>query len=130
MSEQAAADFFLGSSDSRGDFARARAAWARARLMGPHKAEYLWIRFEPPLVGQAFGLGGRDIHDLILSPHHEGSTLFPINEFPLHVYIHRALNDRLFEQLSFDKDDVSMEAWGELYPTLDAAKAAGTPDHA
>ena len=123
-SEVKAADFYLGSSDSRGDFARARAAWARKRLTGPNDGEYLWIRVEPPVIGQAFGLGEKDLHDLIVSPHLQGSTLFPINEFPMHVYIYRALTDRVFETLRFDKVDVVMQAWGELYRTFESAAAA------
>ncbi len=117
-------DFFLGSSDSRGDFARARAASARARLAGPNNVQYLWIRVEPAIIGQPYGLGGADIHDLIIAPHYDGSTLFPIKEFPMPVVVYRALSDRVFETLRFGEEDVSNIAWGELYRTRDAAVAA------
>jgi hypothetical protein len=119
-----AVDLFLGSSDSRGDFARARAAFARARLVGPNNGEYLWIRVDPPVIGQPFGRGEKDVHDLIVSPHLQGSTLFPVSGFPLYVYIYVALTDRVFEELRFEKEDVSMAAWGELYLTFEAAAAA------
>ena len=106
-----APDFYLGSSEARGDFARARS-----------------IRIEPPVIGQAFGLGGEDIHDLIVSPHYVGSTLFPISEYPMPVHIYRALTTDVFTRLQFDRHEVTMEAWGELYRTLDAAAAAGKSD--
>jgi hypothetical protein len=117
-------DFFLGSTESLGDFARARAATARARVTGPHDAEYLWVRVEPPVAGQEHGLGDTKINDLIITPHYQGSTLFPVNEFPMPVVIYVSLNNQIFESLRFGEKDVLRVAWGELYQTRDAAAAA------
>lgn len=119
-----APDFFLGSTEQRDTLAVVRAAWRREPLQGPDNAEFLWVRVEPPVLGQAFGLGAVDVSDLILSPHYAGDTLSPVSGFPLSIYIYRARVDRVFVARQFGWPEVEMVGWGEVYRTAAAAASA------
>lgn len=62
----------------------------------------------------------------LLLPHSEGTSLFPISEYPLPVYIFRALNDGIFKGLPASSDSLELTAWGEIYDTRDNAEALGS----
>jgi hypothetical protein len=123
----AAPDFYLSSSEHRGDLARVRGVRRGPRLAGPHDAEYLLASVEPPIIGQQFGLGGKDIDLVVLSPHYEGDSLFPVRRYPLHVYIYRMQNADAAKKERLDAKDVELIAWGEVYSTEEAARAAQKP---
>lgn len=117
-------DFFLGSTEVDGDLARVRSCWRKGRLECPHGAGCLAVTADPPIIGQPFGLGGSDITDIIVSPHYEGDSLFPITQYPVHVYIYRALRPEVFEGKPWSEDDIEMIAWGELYADAESARRA------
>jgi hypothetical protein len=79
------------------------------------------IEIAPPLIGQRYGLGSKDIANLILSARHEGFSLFPIKEWPCHVYIARILDDAITKTLTFTRSQVEIIAWGMIFRTLDEA---------
>jgi hypothetical protein len=83
------------------------------------------VRISPSIAGQKYGLGGLDIECLILSARLAGMTLYPISEWPCHVYVMRIVNQSVLKSLSFGKDDVEMISWATLHKTADdAAQAA------
>ena len=45
------------------------------------------VKIDPPLVGQQFGLGPKDVDMLVLAARLEGQTLFPVTEWPCPVYV-------------------------------------------
>ena len=81
------------------------------------------VEIDPPVIGQHYGLGSKDITNLILSSRHEGFTLFPVKEWPCHVYVARILDDAIPKTTSFTRDQVEVIAWGMIFRTLDEAKA-------
>ena len=81
------------------------------------------VEIEPPLIGQNYGLGSQDITNLILSARHEGFSLFPVHEWPCHVYVARILDDTVTERLAFTRSQVEVIAWGMIFRTLDEANA-------
>lgn len=121
---QTPADFFLGSWDNRGDFARPRACWLVARLQMENGPECVLVEINPPVIGQPYGLGDKDLTTLILTPRWKG-THFEKSFYPMPVLIYRilkAIDDRIVRL-----PDVRMEAWGEVYPTLEGAEHASDP---
>jgi hypothetical protein len=49
-----------------------------------------------------------------------------VNEFPVYVYICRALREEIFEKREYDNSDVERIAWGEVYAMYaDATKQSG-----
>jgi hypothetical protein len=117
------ADLFLTTAGENEKLAVPRACWVKGRLKDHVRDDYMLIRIDPPLVGQGFGFGDRDIFDLIISTRFEGASLFPITEWPSHVYVSRILDEEIVTTLVLRKDQVELVAWGMLFKTLDEANA-------
>ncbi|MDE2126012.1 MAG: hypothetical protein KGJ62_05420 [Armatimonadetes bacterium] len=81
------------------------------------------VAVDPPVVGQPYGMGGEDIASVILSPRFEGSSLFPVTEWPCHVYVARILNESVTRTLFVGPDDVEMMAWATIYRVQEEAEA-------
>jgi hypothetical protein len=116
-------DFFLSAAGENEELASPRACWVKDRLKDRVRDDHMLVEIAPPLTGQRYGLGGNDIANLILSARYEGSSLFPINEWPCHVYIARILDETITKTLSITTDQVEIIAWGMIFRTLDEANA-------
>jgi hypothetical protein len=115
------ADFYIASSEGY-QMDSPRRCKAIKRLRGVDRDDYLLIAIDPPLNGQVFGLGGRDLDQVIIATRHRGDSLFPINAWPVFVHVARLLVP--YEgQDAVGNDEVESFAWAELYPTEEAARA-------
>lgn len=117
---------FLASAEHRGEWSRVRRCSIVGRITDVEGRNYLWVRVDPPVIGQPYGLGNRDIADLLLLPHYEGTSLFPMSKFPLPVYIFRALDDGIFKDLPASSKYLQLAAWGEIYQTREEAEAVAS----
>ncbi len=117
-------NFYLTSAGESDCLASPRACWEMGRLTAPAGSEYMLVYIEPSLIGQPFGLGGRDIDTLIVSPHVAGHTLFPISNWPCHVYVFRILDDSIIKTKVFGAEQVEMIAWGQIFLTAEEAQSA------
>lgn len=79
------------------------------------------IKIEPPLLGQHFGQGDKNIYRLIISTRLEGRTLYPISEWPAHVYVARILDPGIMDTGCFSKDQVELIAWATIFRTFGEA---------
>jgi len=113
-------DFFLSALGESEELSAPRACWVKGRLKDVVRDDHMLIGIKPCLTGQKYGLGDQDIDMLIISARYEGSSLFPIREWPCHVYVARLLDQRATKTLSFSSDQVEVIAWGMIFPTLDA----------
>ena len=116
-------DFFLSTAGENEGLATPRACWKIARLKDQVRDDHMLVEIEPPVIGQNYGLGNQDIANLILSARYEGFSLFPVKEWPCHVYVARILDDTITQTLSFTRDQVEIIAWGIIFCTLDEASA-------
>jgi hypothetical protein len=116
-------DFFLSSAGEYRPLSQPRACWTKARLRDPVRDDYMLVEIEPVLLGQPFGLGGKDISRLILSTRHQGYTLYPVTEWPSHVYVARILDETVLQTLSFTKVQVELIAWALIFRTVEEAEA-------
>ncbi len=80
------------------------------------------VRVDPALSGAECGVSTESIQELLLASKWRGMTLFPIQHWPMPVYVMLSLKT-LAE--SFGPDEVRVIAWGTLHQTLkDATDAA------
>lgn len=111
-------DFYLASTEHE-DFVEPRACWTVGRTSAFGRNDCLVVRVEPSVIGQPYGLGEKDFEYLILASRFAGSTLLPINEWPLHVYV-SGLKAAPGKE-SYEEAEYEYLAWAELYPTLERA---------
>jgi len=116
-------DFYLSAAGENEELASPRACWVKDRLKDQVRDDHMLVEIEPPLTGQRYGLGGNDISSLILSARYQGTSLFPISEWPCHVYVSRILDEAVTEMLSITPGQVEIIAWGMIFRTLDEANA-------
>jgi hypothetical protein len=93
------------------------------RMRSDHRDDFLLIRVEPPLIGQSFGLGGEDIDTLAVATKHVGASLFPINEWPIYVYVLRLLIENPEEREQVHDNEFECIDWAALYRTEEEARA-------
>lgn len=118
------ADFYMASSESY-QMANPRRCEAIKRLRGEDRDDYLLIGIDPPLNGQVFGLGGRDLDQVVVATRHRGDSLFPINRWPVFVHVARLLVPYEGQDV-VGIDEMESFSWAELYPTEKAARARVT----
>lgn len=123
-------DFFLSTAGEFEPLATPRACRERARLRDEHRDDYMLVEFEPPLPGQRFGLGEADITFLVLSSRHQGQTLYPMSEWPGHVYVARVVDNKVPAAGGLSKGQIELVAWGAIFRSLrDASDYAASVGH-
>jgi hypothetical protein len=118
----ASPDFYLASSEGY-DMEEPRQCWRIKRVATEKRDDLLLVKISPPLIGQKFGLGDKDIDQVFVAPRHVGASLFPINEWPLFVHVARPLIDEPENYCKIRQCDIESIAWAELYETQEDARA-------
>ena len=114
-------DFYLASSEGY-NMEEPRRCWRVRRVATPGRDDFLLVKIDPPLIGQNYGLGDRDVDLVLIATRHVGSSLFPINEWPIFVHVARPLieNPELHDRLR--DDQFQLIAWAALYQTEEKAR--------
>lgn len=116
-------DFYLSAAgEMRGDLGVPRACRKNGRLKDKIRDDHMWVYVDPPINGQEYGRGGNNIIDLILSARFNGTTLFPIRQWPCDVYISRILDQSITKTQEFTAEQVQLIGWGRIFPSLESAK--------
>ncbi len=82
----------------------------------------MWIRIDPPITGQAYGLGGRDVDKVVIATRHVGSSLFPIRDRPVFIHVALPLVEDLERHETIEDNELREIGWAELYRTRKAAE--------
>lgn len=91
------------------------ACFKRKKLIGINHNECLLCDIKPAITGQQYGLGVKDIYQLLFMCRHVGVTLSPIFKWPVFVYVARPLIDEI-ENISYvGKTDINIMWLGALY---------------
>lgn len=114
--------YYLSSMDSV-SFAETRECVFVKVLSFSGGKQCVLARVDPPVIGQQYGLEGKDLDLLFLASRHEGELLDPIKSFPCFVFIARPLVPNLGQRDVVLKEDLEIIAWGELYRTKQDADA-------
>ena len=81
------------------------------------------VRVAPPVVSQPYGLGDKDIEQLILLPRYREDQLDQVDR-PTPVLIYRILDPSKNRPEAVHNSNITLAAWGEVYPTLQEAERA------
>ncbi len=111
-------DFYLTTAGEYEPLAVPRACSQRARLHDELRDDYMLVDIEPPLPGQRFGLGRSDVTSLVISSRHRGQTLYPISEWPSHVYVARVVDNKSPPASALSKGQLELIAWGAVFKSL------------
>lgn len=111
-------DFYLITGE-RSEPIMPTACWAFERLRDSSHDDYMLVHISPAIVGQKFGLGPTNIDRLILSTRLAGTSLYPIQQWPCHVYVMRIKNEDILTSRRLDAADVEMISWGTLHKDKD-----------
>ena len=117
-------DFWLASGEHP-KLRVPRACWFIKRLKTQYSDDWMLITVHPPISGTDFGFGEHDIDTVMISPRHYGRTLFPINEWPLLVFVARLLiNPQNIQNNMVSESEYIRDFWCELYKTQGVAMDA------
>jgi hypothetical protein len=108
------ADFYLCLNEGAGE---PRACWIKGQRRYGDRDDCMLVAIKPPVAGQPYGLGGEDVFHLLLATKWEGQTLWPVSQWPVHVYVLRLLDKSTSNQLEFDSTQAQLIDWGELHQT-------------
>ena len=117
-------NFFLTTVGEYPGLTEPRECQVVDRVRGYNRDDYMLVKITPTLSGQDFNLGGEDVDLLILSTVLKGETLFPIQEWPVYVYVARIKDESIPKSFAFKIGQVDLIAKGFLYQTLDEAITA------
>lgn len=108
-------DFYVYSNDYHNLQDAIRNCYKRKRLYGGHSDGYLLCDIDPLLIGQSYGLGAKDITQLIFAVRHQRASSFLINESCLSVYVMRSLVNDIETKNFIEPSDVELIAWADIY---------------
>jgi hypothetical protein len=114
-------DFFLASSEGY-RLTEPRSCMRIKRVRSDSRDDLLLVKVEPPLIGQLYGLGGRDIDTLLIATRHKGDSLFPIRKWPVFVHVARLLIENPERREQIHDNEFESIAWAELYRTKEDAR--------
>jgi hypothetical protein len=113
--------FYLASRETAAPFGPIK-CFVEERLAVEGRDDYLRVRIEPPIIGQPYGLGDKDIEDVVLATRYADTTLHPISEWPMTVFVCRIINDKIRHSGKASAKDLEVILIGELYRTLAEAE--------
>jgi len=114
-------DFFLASSEGY-SLEEPRRCKRLKRVRSDNRDDLLLVKVEPSIVGQLYGLGGRDIDTLLIATRHKGDSLFPIRKWPVLVHVARPLIENPERREQIHDNEFQLIAWAELYRTEEDAR--------
>ena len=113
-------DFYLASADSY-NLETLRRVWQIKRMSGLGRDDSLLVRIDPPII-DGFGSDAESIDTVVLATRHEDSSLFPVAQWPVFVYVLRPTIDNMEDRDSVQKGEFRNIAWAELYKTEEDAR--------
>jgi hypothetical protein len=116
-------DFFLASREHRDDWSKVRCCSVIRSMKDTAGKEYFCVSIEPPVIGQPYGLGDRNITAVFVTPHYDGASLSPLSDNPLPVLIFRPMDDMMPDTNPIDLQRLKLAAWGEIYKSKAEAEA-------
>ena len=120
------ASFYLTTVGEYSGLTEPRECHPVDRVKGYNRDDYLLVKINPTLSGQDFGLGAEDVDFLILSTVFRGETFFPIQKWPVGVYVARIKDKSVLTSLTFAIGQVELIAKGVLYQKFDEASIAAS----
>lgn len=105
-------DFYLASTELREPY-EPRACRILRRIRTELRQDLALVEVSPPLPREIYDTT-EDISELILASRHEGTSLFPVTEWPLAVYICRIEDTSDLHEDMILSADLTIIDWGEI----------------
>ena len=96
------------------DLAAPRTCRLLARVSAVERDDYWLAEIDPPLRGQAFGLGGRDISEVIIATRLKGHSLFDNSDAPIPVYVARITDPSVVVNKKIMPGQIELILWGAV----------------
>lgn len=113
-------DFYLSSSESY-QFENPR----RCKIVRPVRTQdrddLFIIQIDPPIIGQKYGIGDKDIDFILVTTRHKEDSISPVKRWPVCVHVARLLVEPMPCEV-LTEDEYESMAWAELYETEEDAK--------
>ena len=110
------ADFHLSLGDGGDDEDGAKiSCYKKRRLDGGHPDGYLLCEINPKINGQKYGLGGKNISNIILASRHKGVSIFNDSLDGMHVHIAFLKAAPAIAQFDVSKEQLKSIGWGILH---------------
>lgn len=106
------ADFYLVSTELRQSY-KPRSCQIVKRVKSEIRDDLALVRITPPLPKDIYGTDA-DIYELVLGARYEGSSLFPISEWPTAVYICRCEIPLDQNDDTIGSEQLTILDWGEI----------------
>ena len=103
-------DFYLAAYEPAHAF-ETKACFIKQRLVAKNRDDYLLVKVIPPF---EYENGTVKADEVVIGVRFQGDTLFPINRWPMHVYVCDVLDNESSSGEVLAKD-LSIQYWGELY---------------
>lgn len=116
-------DFYLTSSEGYG-LEEIRSCYKEKHLMNDHPDGYMLCEIEPPIIGQPYGLGGKNMHRIVIASRHSGYSIFTINDWPIYVHVARLIRSISDNKFAIKSNDIESIGWAEVYESATAAKTS------
>jgi hypothetical protein len=78
--------------------------------------DVLLVEIDPPLISQPYGLGARELDQVVLATRHLGHSIFGTSDWPKYVHVARLLVE-LDGQDELSPGELEVIGWAELYET-------------
>ena len=105
-------DFYLVSTELREPY-EPRGCRIVRRLRSELRDDLALVEIEPPLPRHVYN-AREDVHWLILGSRHQGTSLFPVSEWPLAVYICRPEDNGKPQTETIASESLTILDWGEI----------------
>lgn len=112
--DEKTADFLLASSEGYG-LEAPRQCYVLKRFAAPGRDDYLLIEVTPPIPARHPHAGGQQLKQIVIAARLNGTSLFPITDWPFAVYVLEPLIENPAAADLLNQDDVALIAWAELY---------------
>ncbi|MDR1779057.1 MAG: hypothetical protein LBR14_04860 [Clostridiales Family XIII bacterium] len=96
-----------------------RSCYIERRLRIGNNNDYLLTRVCPPILPDYETI---EVSQVLLAVRFVGSTLFPINEWPMEVYVCKMLDEAAILTGTATASDFEVILWGRLHKSYDEAK--------
>jgi hypothetical protein len=113
---------FITSSEQTDEWMQVRACHIRQRLHGWAGDQYALANIDPPVTRPVCSAGTDPISQIVITPHSQGTTLFPLDPNPLPIYVFELVRPIVGDRVT--QANVCMAAWCDLYSSRQGAEEA------
>lgn len=116
-------DFHLKFIEGFHELTPRRCTRVKRIAFGQHNNGLL-VRISPAYPAGTFRASGKTNDLLLLSPHFQCDSLFPVNEWPLDVYVYFPMVDGVESRDRLEQNEILKIAFGMIYRDRDDAPIA------